>query len=57
MKTCKKCDKELIGKEKLFCKRCFSKGKDKVIKGGGTLLGLGLTVISVVFLKGRTKGD
>lgn len=57
MKTCKKCDKELIGKEKLFCKSCFSKGKDKVIKGGGTLLGLGLTVISVVFLKGRTKGD
>lgn len=35
---CKACGKELIGKEKFFCKSCWSKGTDKVKKGGTTVL-------------------
>lgn len=30
---CKACGKELIGKEQLFCKSCWSKGTDKAKKG------------------------
>ena len=30
---CKACGKELIGKEKFFCKSCWSKGTDKGKKG------------------------
>ena len=38
---CKACGKELIGKEKFFCKSCWSKGTDKVKKGGTTVFGCG----------------
>ncbi len=50
---CKGCGKELIGKEKLFCKNCWSKGKDagKVILAVAG--GLVLTALTIVINKGK----
>lgn len=53
---CKACGKELIGKEKLFCKSCWSKGADKAKKGAIAVGGLALTVVSVIVTKGKFKG-
>ena len=53
---CKVCGKELIGKEKLFCKSCWSKGTDKAKKGAMTIGGITLAVISAVAAKGKFKG-
>ena len=50
---CKGCGKELIGKEKLYCKNCWSKGKDtgkKVLIGIGSLA---LAVLAIVINKGK----
>lgn len=52
---CKSCGKELIGKEKLFCKSCWSKGVDKAKKGAMVVGGIALTVVSVVLTKGKIK--
>ena len=46
---CKACGKELIGKEKLFCRSCWAKGKDtaiKIGKGVGSVALLGLAVVT-----------
>lgn len=58
---CKVCGKELIGKEKFFCKSCWSKGKDtskKVLIRAG---GLALSALAIVISKDRItdifKGD
>ena len=49
-RTCKGCGKELIGKERVYCKNCSLENKDKVkrvlgvaggIAGIGTLIFLG----------------
>lgn len=42
---CKTCGKDLIGKEKLFCKSCWSKGAEKAKVGAMTLGSLVLTVV------------
>ena len=56
MKKCKACGKELIGKEKLFCHNCFSKGTSKVKKVVLTVGGIFLTVGSIVLTKGKFTG-
>lgn len=44
---CKACGKELIGKEKLFCKSCWSKGTDKAKKGAMVVVGgVGLVLLA-----------
>ena len=44
---CKACGKELIGKEKFFCKSCWSKGTDKGKKGGmGVLAAASLVLLA-----------
>lgn len=44
---CKVCGKELIGKEKFFCKSCWSKGTDKVKKGAIGVAGVvGLVLLA-----------
>lgn len=50
---CKACGKELIGREKLFCKSCFSKGKDVVKKGAIAVGGIAALAILVVVNKGK----
>lgn len=50
---CKACGKELIGREKLFCKSCFSKGKDAVKKGAKIVGGIASLAILVVVNKGK----
>ena len=49
MKSCKGCGKELVGKEKLFCKNCWSKAKEKsknVVSWGLGIAGFVLLAIS-----------
>ena len=44
---CKTCGKVLIGKEKLFCKSCRSKGMDKAKKGAMVIVGvIGLVLLA-----------
>lgn len=50
---CKACSKELIGKEKLFCKSCSSKGKDAVKKCVMVIGGLALFALAIVVNKGK----
>lgn len=45
---CKACGKELIGKERLFCRSCWAKGKDTAIKAGKGVLGVGGAVLSIL---------
>ena len=53
MKNCKACGKELIGKEKFFCNSCWSKGKDKTIKGVMAVGGIASLAILFVANKGK----
>lgn len=44
---CKVCGKVLVGKEKLFCKSCRSKGMDKAKKGALGVVGvIGLVLLA-----------
>lgn len=52
MKVCKTCGKELVGKEKLFCKNCRSKGVDVAKKSVLAVGGVALMAVALI-----TKSD
>jgi hypothetical protein len=52
-RTCKICEKPLIGKEKLFCNNCWAKGKDKAKNGALGALGLASLVILAITQKDK----
>jgi hypothetical protein len=55
MKLCKHCGKELIGKERFFCKGCSTKiwSNAKVI--GGTVVGAALLMVGAVLNKDKLE--
>ena len=50
MKTCKfpKCNKQLVGKEKIMCKSCKDKLKDGAKKTGTIVVSLALAAAAIV---------
>lgn len=55
--NCKLCGKELIGKEKFFCKSCWTKGADKVKKGVVAVGSVALAVAAVVAKVSKDNDD
>ncbi len=57
MKTCKKCGKDLIGTQRLFCKKCWDEGVDGAKKAGLTAIGVVGIIATVIFNKGKGSSN
>ena len=59
MKTCKfpKCNKQLVGKEKIMCKSCRDKIKDGAKKTVAVVGSLAIAVVAIVAKSKSGDGD
>lgn len=47
VKKCRTCGKDLIGQERVLCKRCKEAGKDHAKKGVGILTGVTFAAVAL----------